>query len=67
LQDDGVDPHFEPLFTIPGSISGTVTRFIKAMAPEYIRYTIPAAATVDFTIEAQASTGRMNAIVVRTR
>jgi hypothetical protein len=37
------------------------------MAPEYILYTIPAGETVDFTIEAQASTGRMNAVVVRTR
>ena len=67
LQDDGVDPHFAPLLTIPGNTSGTLTRFIKAMAPEYIVYTIPAGATVDFTIEAQASTGRMNAVVVRTR
>jgi hypothetical protein len=68
LQDVGVDPHFAPLLTVPGNISGTVTSFIKAMAPEYILYTIPAGETVDFTIEGQASpSGRMNAVVVRTR
>jgi hypothetical protein len=67
LQDNTVDPHFAPILTIPGNISGTVERFVKAMAPEYIMYTIPAGATVDFTIEAQASTGRMNAAVIRTR
>ncbi len=68
LQDVGVVPHFAPLLTVPGSISGTVTSFIKAMAPEYILYTIPAGETVEFTIEAQVSpSGRMNAVVVRTR
>jgi hypothetical protein len=60
-------PHFAPLLTIPGNISGTTQGFVKAMAPEYILYTIPAGATVDFTIGAQASTGRMNAVVIRTR
>ncbi|MFA4948493.1 MAG: hypothetical protein WC674_08315 [Candidatus Krumholzibacteriia bacterium] len=67
LQADAVDPHFAPLLTIPGYLSGTMTRFIKAMAPEYILYTIPAGTTVDFTIGAQVSTGRMNAVVIRTR
>jgi hypothetical protein len=67
LQADAVDPHFAPLLTIPGNISGTTQGFVKAMAPEYILYTIPAGATVDFTIGAQASTGRMNAVVIRTR
>ncbi len=67
LQDTSGDPHYVPVLTIPGSTSGTVTRFVKAMAPEYVRYTIPAGTTVDFTITAQASTGRMNAVVIRTR
>jgi hypothetical protein len=66
LQDTAIDPHFEQLFTVPGSVSGTVTRFVKAMAPEYIRYTIPAGVTVDITVAAQASSGRMNAVVIRT-
>ncbi|MCX5752097.1 MAG: hypothetical protein NTW97_00465 [Candidatus Krumholzibacteria bacterium] len=67
LQDNAVDPHFEPILTISGSISSTLESFVKAMAPEYILYTIPAGATVDFTIEGEASTGRMNAVVIRTR
>ena len=67
LQYDAVDPHFAPLLTIPGNISGTMTGPIKAMAPEYILYTIPAGATVDFTIEALSTPGRMNAVVVRIR
>ncbi len=68
LQDDAVDPHFAPLLTVPGSVPGTVTSFVKAMAPEYILYTIRAGETIDFTIQAQVSpSGRMNAVVVRTR
>ncbi len=68
LQYDEVDPHFSPLLTVPGNIQGTVSSFVKAMAPEYILYTIPAGETVDFTIEAQVSpSGRMNAVVVRIR
>jgi hypothetical protein len=67
LHDTTVDPHFEPILTISGSIPGTVARFVRAMAPEYIRYTIPAGVTVDFTIAGQASTGRMNAVVIRTQ
>jgi hypothetical protein len=67
LQDATVDPHFEPIQTIPGNISGRVESFVKAMAPEYVLYTIPAGATVDFTIEAQSSPGRMNAVVIRIR
>ncbi|HVO76410.1 MAG TPA: hypothetical protein VMT60_00360 [Candidatus Bathyarchaeia archaeon] len=58
---------FMPLYTIAGDVSGTeIQEFIKAMAPEYITYTVPAAGTVDFTIGSDAS-GRMNAAVVRLR
>jgi hypothetical protein len=68
LQANAVDPHFDPLLTIPGNPSGTVERYIKAMAPEYILYTIPAGETFDFTIDSQAiPKGRMNAVVIRIR
>ena len=67
LQYNAVDPHFVPILTIPGNLSAPITRFIKAMAPDYILYTIPAGETLYFTIEALPSPGRMNAIVVRTR
>ena len=67
LQDDAADPHFEPVLVIPGDFAHTMTRFIKAMAPEYILYTIPAGVTVEFTIEGEATTGRMNAVVIRIR
>ena len=68
LQTTAVDPHFEPILTIPGNISGTLTRFVKAMAPEYVLYTIPAGETIDFMIDSQMSPkGRMNAVVVRIR
>jgi len=67
LQYNAVDPHFVPILTIPGNLSAPITRFIKAMAPDYILYTIPAGETVYFTIEALPSPGRMNAVVVRTR
>jgi hypothetical protein len=67
LQDDTADPPFAPIYTISGDFSHTMTGFLKAMAPEYVRYTIPAGATVDFTIEGEASTGRMNAVVIRIR
>jgi hypothetical protein len=56
---------FNPLYTITGDVPGwPMQGFVKAMAPEYIRYTIPAGETVGFMIIGQ-SAGRMNAVVVR--
>ena len=58
---------FTPLYTIAGNISmSPLQGFIKAMAPEYILYTIPAGETADFSIGSEAS-GRLNAVVIRVR
>jgi len=58
---------FKPLYVITGSLSaGSMSRSIKAMAPEYILYSLPSEASVTFTIGSDP-TGKMNAIVVRIR
>jgi len=58
---------FTPLYTIAGNISmSPLQGFIKAMAPEYVLYTIPAGETADFSIGSEAS-GRLNAVVIRVR
>ena len=58
---------FTQLSVIPGNISGNqMMGSINAMAPEYVSFAIPSAATVDFTIGSDAA-GRLNAVVIRLR
>lgn len=58
---------FTQLSVIPGNISGNqMIGSINAMAPEYVSFAIPSAATVDFTIGSDAA-GRLNAVVIRLR
>jgi hypothetical protein len=58
---------FRPIYTLSGNVSGTqIQGFVKAMAPEYILFTVPAAGSCNFTIGSDAS-GRMNAAVIRLR
>jgi hypothetical protein len=58
---------FDPIYTMTGNVSGSqMDGFVKAMAPEYIKFTIPASGSVEFTLESDAS-GRMNAAVIRLR
>jgi hypothetical protein len=60
---------FGPLDVLAGSFSpGTMSGFVKAMAPEYIFFSVPAGDSATFTIEAPpGSKSRMNAVVVRAR
>jgi hypothetical protein len=58
---------FKPLKVITGSlVAGSTSGSIRAMAPEYILYSLPSGASVSFTIGSEP-TGKMNAIVVRVR
>ena len=58
---------FTQLSVVPGNISGNqMMGSINAMAPEYVSFAIPSAATVDFTIGSDAA-GRLNAVVIRLR
>jgi hypothetical protein len=59
--------NFNQLFVIPGNVSGQqMMGSINSMAPEYISFAIPSAATVDFTIGSDPA-GRLNAVVIRLR
>jgi len=56
---------FKPLGVIAGSLAaGVPSREIRAMAPEFVIYSIPAATSVTFTIASDAD-GKMNAVVAR--
>ncbi len=58
---------FNPPYVAVGVISPAgMNGSIASMAPEYILYTVPASAGVDFSVEGEAS-GRFNAVVVRIR
>lgn len=58
---------FKPLYLLAGNLSpGTMSSSIKAMAPEYVLFSLPSGASVTFTIGSEA-TSKMNAVVVRIR
>ncbi|RJR27252.1 MAG: hypothetical protein C4574_06420 [Candidatus Latescibacterota bacterium] len=58
---------FRPPYVAPGSVSPAgIDGFVKAMAPEYILYAVPASSAIDFSIGGDP-TGRFNAVVIRLR
>lgn len=58
---------FADLLVIPGTFESVGNQgSVRSMAPEYLSFTVPAGARVEFRIEGGAN-GRFNAIVVRTR
>jgi len=62
LQND-----FDHVAVIPGIITGNqMMGSTKSIAPEYLFFTIPAGATVDFALGSEAA-GRLNAIAIRLR
>jgi hypothetical protein len=58
---------FAPLHVIAGNVLGNqIAGTVNSMAPEFISFTVPSAAIVDFTVAGEAA-GRLNAVAVRLR
>jgi hypothetical protein len=58
---------FKPLYLLSGNLSpATTSGSVKAMAPEYVLYSLSSGASVTFAIDSEA-TSKMNAVVIRIR